>query len=135
MAPIARCFAQASMDEATREKTKKKFDISYMIAKEKMAFTKMKPICELEERHGVSLGAGYKNDHACASFVEFIAREQQEILLAELSRSKFFSLQADASTDAGNIELELFLILYFDAVAQDKKVHVRSQIFYFSAPW
>ncbi len=43
-APIARCFAQASMDEATREKTKRKFDISFMIAKEKLAFTKMKPI-------------------------------------------------------------------------------------------
>ncbi len=33
-----------------------------MIAKEKLAFTKMKPICELEERHGVDLGVGYKND-------------------------------------------------------------------------
>ena len=37
----------------------------------------MKPICELEEWHRVSLGAGYKNGHACATFVEFIARELQ----------------------------------------------------------
>ena len=28
-APIARSFAQVSMDESTREKTKRKFDISY----------------------------------------------------------------------------------------------------------
>ena len=38
------------MDRSTLAKTKK-FDISYMIAKEKLAFTKMKPIWELEESH------------------------------------------------------------------------------------
>ena len=45
-----------------------------------MAFTSMKPTCDLEERHWDSLGAGYKNDHGCATFVEFIARELQEML-------------------------------------------------------
>ena len=58
------------------EKLLRKFDIAYMIAKEKMAFTKMKSVCDLEERHGVSLGTGYKNDHACATFIEFFAKEQ-----------------------------------------------------------
>ena len=38
-APIAKCFSEASMDQSTREKTKKKFDISYMIAKEKTGFS------------------------------------------------------------------------------------------------
>ena len=33
---------------------------------------------------------------------------------AALCRSKFFSLQADGSTDSGNAEEELFLILHFD---------------------
>ena len=100
-----------------------------MIAKEKLAFTKMKPICELEERHGVDLGAGYKNDHACATFISFIAKEQQEMLLNSLSKSHFFSLQADASVDAGNVELELFLIIYFDACAKDGIVHMRTKFF------
>ena len=36
-----------------KDQTKKKFDVAYMMAKEKMAFTKMKPLCELEKRHGV----------------------------------------------------------------------------------
>ena len=36
-----------------------------MIATENMAFTKMKIICELEERHRVRLGAGYKNKTLC----------------------------------------------------------------------
>ena len=46
-----------------------------MLAKEKLVFTKMASICELEERHGVNFGAGYKNDQACATFIEFIARD------------------------------------------------------------
>ena len=41
-----------------QSKSKKKFDISYMITKEKLAFTKVQLICELEERHGVGLGVG-----------------------------------------------------------------------------
>ena len=53
----------------------KKFDISYMIVKEKLAFTKMKLICELEESHSVNLEVGYKNNHACSTFVSFIAKE------------------------------------------------------------
>ena len=51
--PIAIALAQSSMDATTRETVKKKFDISYMLVKENLAFTKMKAICELEERHGV----------------------------------------------------------------------------------
>ena len=34
-------------------------------------------------------------------------------------------MQADGSTDAGNVENELFLALYFDPYAKDGKVHVR----------
>ena len=65
----------------------RKFDIAYMISKENLPFTKMKAVCELEERHGAEFGQGYKNDHACATFIEFIAHEQQEQLMAALSRS------------------------------------------------
>lgn len=100
-----------------------------MIVKENMAFTKMKSICELQERHGVMLGTGYKNDKACATFVEFIAKEQQELLVSALSRSKFFSFQADASTDTGNVEIELCLVVYFDPLSSDGQVHVRNRFF------
>ena len=85
----------------------------------------MKVLCELEERHGVDLGRGYKNDRSCATYVEFIACDLQEQLMTALSRSKFFSLQADGSTDAGNIEEELFMVLHFDPYSKDGKVHVR----------
>ena len=35
----------------------------------------------------------------------------------------------DGSTDSGNVEEELFLVVYFDAHANDKKVHVRNRFF------
>ena len=92
-APIMVALLQLSKDDTTRERMKHKFDIAYMIAKEICPFTKMKAMCELEEWHGAELGQGFKNDHACATFIEFIAHEQQEQLMAALSRSKFFSLQ------------------------------------------
>ena len=98
-----------------------------MIAKHNLAFTKMGPLCELEERHGVHLGQGYKNDQACATFVEYTAREQQEILVRVLTSAKFINLQADGSTDAGKMENELFLTLYFDPFAKDGKVQVRNR--------
>ena len=46
---------------------------------------------------------------------------------AVLDKAKFFSIQADGSTDAGNIEDELFLALYSDPHAQDGRVHVRDK--------
>ena len=86
--PIAKCFAEVSMDRFNLVKTKK-VDISYMIAKEKLAFTKMKTICELEESHGVNLRVGYKNNHACATFISFIAKEQKHCLPNSLSKTFF----------------------------------------------
>jgi hypothetical protein len=72
-APIAK--ALLTMDQSTQVVLKRKFDIAYFIAKEKLAFTKMKPLCDLQERHGVELGARYKNGDACAIFVNYIAKE------------------------------------------------------------
>ena len=49
--------------------------------------------------------------------------------MAALSQSKFFSFQVDASTDAGNIEVELFMVLHFDPFATDGIVHARNTFY------
>ena len=77
------------MDESTEVTLKCKFNIAYFTAKEKLAFTKMKPLCELEERHGIDLGARYKNDIACSTFVSYIAAEVWHNLLETLSKVNF----------------------------------------------
>ena len=124
-APIAKAFS--TMDGASRELLKRKFDMAYMIAKEKLPFTKMIPICELEEHHEVQLGQGYKNDHACATFIKHIAEEQQQVLITNLSSIKFLFVQVGGSTDSGNVDDELFTVQYFDSKIDDGTVHVRNQ--------
>ena len=54
-APIAR--ALSTLDQETALRLKRKFEIAYLICKEGLAFTKMSALCELEEKHGVDLGA------------------------------------------------------------------------------
>ena len=122
-APIAKTLAELSMDTITRESIKRKLDITYMILKEKTACTKMQPLCILEGQH-TDLGSGYNNDQVCATFVEYnIAPEQKEKLQEALS------LQADGSTDAGNVEMELFMVLFFDLYSTNGTVHVRNSYF------
>ena len=60
----------------------------------------------------VNLGQGYKNNLACTTFIKYIATESCNTLVDALCNAKFFSIQADASTDSGNIEDELFLAVY-----------------------
>ena len=59
---------------------KRKFEIAYLICKEGLAFTKMSALCKLEEESGVDLGAGHKNNQACAAFVDQIGHAQKEAL-------------------------------------------------------
>ena len=117
------------IDPAVEGTIKKKFDVAYFIAKEGVAFNKMKPLCNLEERHGVQLGDGYKNDLACSQFVEYIANDLQEKLKETLYKAKFFSLQMDGSTDCGNVEEELLLAVYFDPYNMLEMVSVKSVYF------
>lgn len=119
--------ALSTIDPDTECKLKRKFEIAYMICREGLAFTKMAALCELEEKHGVDLGTGYKNNQACSVFVDYIAQAQREGLAAVLAKAKFCSIQADSSTDSGNVEDELFLVVYFDPYTQDGKVHVKNK--------
>ena len=93
----------------------------------------MGPICSLEEKHGANLGTGYKNDKACAVFVELIAKERREVLLHAVSKAKFFSIQADGTTDKGNIEEEMFHVVYCDFQSSDMKVQAHSRFMATSA--
>ena len=50
------------MGKRPKARTKCQFEIAYTVAKEKLAFSKMESLYELEELHGVGLGPGYKNN-------------------------------------------------------------------------
>ena len=62
------------MNSTMQGMVKGKFNIAFLIAKENMAFTEMKAMCELEERHEVDLGTAENNTQSCATFLQCIAK-------------------------------------------------------------
>lgn len=102
-----------SIDPVVKEHMKRKFDISYIIAKEHLPFIKYSAIHELEERHGVDLGFTYCNHDSAHSFVHYIAESQRNDFYEYVQKScRFYSILMDKSTDQGRIENELFVLLY-----------------------
>ena len=99
------------MDSAVRERVKKKFELSFVLAKEHIPFTKYPALHELEEKHGVDLGTTYKNRDSAKTFTHYIAESQRKQDQDDLKSCPFYSVLMDGSTDKGRVEDELFVIL------------------------
>ena len=120
-APIASALHELPAD--TRGPLRVKFDIAYFVATEQLAFTKYPSICELEARHGVDVGTSYLNHVAGKTFCHYIAESRRVQLTDRLSNDTFFSILMDGSTDKGNIDDELFLVVWCNTDGSDEKVH------------
>ena len=108
-APIAKAFSEIPADD--KKSLRVKFDIAYFISTQKLAFTNYPALCQLEEKHGVAVGSAYRNQNAGKSFCHFIAESKRECLTQKLAKAQFFSILMDGSTDIGNIDDEIFLVL------------------------
>lgn len=126
-APIAKALHRLSDEE--RSRMRRKFDVAYFVATEKLSFLKYPGICELERRHGVDMGISYINEHAGKSFVHYIAEARKQELSNLLSKAKFFSILMDGSVDKGNIDNELILTIWCDINGKDEKIHTRISYF------
>ena len=82
----------------TRSKLRKKFEIAYFVATQKLAYSKYPAICELEKHHGVNIGSTYLNSNACKTFCKFIAESKRLDLCKIIANAKFFSILMDGST-------------------------------------
>ena len=121
-APIALALNTMSHEEKIR--LKHKFDIAYFLAIEKLSFHKFPRVCELEARHGVSIGSSYTTETTARSFTHFIAEAKRNQLVSTLQNTKFFSLLLDGSTDAANVDNELLLavLVWFDKNDLEERV-------------
>ena len=109
--PIARCLM--NIDERTRKRMNKMFDLCYVMAREGLPFTKYPPLLELENRHGIDIGPAYKTDVSAKSFTHYIAESQRQSFLSYMSNHlHFFSFLMDGTTDAGNLEDELVVVQF-----------------------
>ena len=131
-APIARALNRIS--DAEKDQLRHKFDIAYFMAIEKISFQKYPQLCELEARHGVAIGSSYTNEIACKSFTHFIAESQHRQLFEKLTQAKFFSLLIDGSTDKGNADDEVFVVVWCDSSSADEKMHTRTAYFHICRP-
>ena len=127
-APIAKSLS--SMDKSLEERMGNKFDICYVLAKENLAFRKYPVIHELESRHGVDLGQSYATKDSAKLFTHFIAESQHSAFMQSLSTTLFCSFLMDGTTDAGNVEDQLIVIMSF--CKDDTTGEVRSFARYFS---
>ena len=91
-------------------------------------------LCELEARHGVGIGTTYTNEIAGKTFAHYIAESNRQQLLEKLAQAKFFSLLIDGSTDTGNVDNELFMVVWCDCDGADEKIHTRTTYFHVGRP-
>ena len=114
------------MGDDERETLRRKFDVAYLLGKKKLSFRKYPAICELEVHHGVNLGSAYKTESAAKTFTHYVAESEQQKLLDTVQSAKFFSLLMDGSRDVGNIDNELFLVVWFDKEGMGEQVFTHS---------
>ena len=99
------------LDEAVKDQLRRKFLISFVIAKECLLFTKYPVLHELEEHRDVNLGLAYKARESASKFVHYIAESQRKNLHHSLPSHHLYSCLLDGSVDKGKIENEF--ICYF----------------------
>ena len=87
----------------------RKFDACYLLAKEGLPFKKYPKKLELESRHEVDVGLAYRS-HTSAQ--HYIAQSQRDTFLRSFSEKRFFSVLMGGTTDSGNLEVDLIVILY-----------------------
>ena len=109
--PIAHSLLSTGLNPAVREQMKK-FEVSFVLAKEHIPFSKYPAILALEEKHGVDLVTTYNNRDSAGNFVHYIAESQQNLLHAKLESCHFYSVLINSSTDKGRVENELFVIFF-----------------------
>ena len=131
-APIARALHKISDSE--KDQLRHKFDIAYLTAIEKISFRKYPQLCELEARHGVTIGSTYTNEIAGKTFTHYIAESHRQQLFLKLTQTKLVSLLMDGSTDKGNADDEVFMAVWCDSTSADEKMHTRTTYFHVCRP-
>ena len=111
--PIGRLLTTLHLDAKTQARMKIKFDVCYVMAKQGIDFSKYPALLELEARHDADLGIAYSTPDSAKSFTGYITKSQRQDFLTKFcSESHFYSVLTDGTTDAGNLEDELIILVY-----------------------
>lgn len=82
--------------------TSNAFRTAYLIAKERLPFSKMDRLVSLQELNGTKMGKVHRSDHSCANMTEHIANETKKKMISTLkSKESRVSITIDESTAYG----------------------------------
>ena len=82
--------ALSKISEREREQLRRKFDIAYHLVIKKLSFRKFPRLCELEARHGVSIGSSYTKEIAGKTFTHYVVQSQLQQVLERIRRPSSF---------------------------------------------
>lgn len=85
------------------------FRTAYFVAKEKLAFSKMNGLVELQEMNGVKTGSCHKSDHSCINIITHIGNKMRKKNVSIKSAGSWICLTVDESTAFGRSYLILYL--------------------------
>ena len=107
---IGNCLS--TLDSGTRAQMEIKFDLCFVMAKQSIPFAKYPALLELEQHYDVDIGHAYNTAESARLFTRFVAKSQHQSFLNSLSGGGSFSLLMDGSTDVGNVEDELIVLVH-----------------------
>ena len=87
MSTMIGCFFLSSIDDESRERMAKEFDLWFMIVKGSLLFTKYPVLLELESCHGVDLGSAYRMPDSANISSSYTSKSQCQTFLNILSSS------------------------------------------------
>ena len=93
-------------EEKTRKEMEAKFNTAYLIAKEKLPFSKYQAILSLQRKNGLDISTTYANDKSCNNFVAIISEVMTEELASKINEKNYISIMIDGATDASGKENE-----------------------------
>ena len=105
--------ALVTLNEQDLERTKKKFQIAYYIAKEELPIVKFSTMLDLEEKLGIEVGTAYRNNNSGGVFIDYISESIAEELKQKLAKARFYSVLTDGSTDSAMSENEAVFVVHF----------------------
>ena len=91
------------------ELTKKKFEVTYFVAKEELPLSLFPKLLSLEERHGVELGTTYCHCNYAGKIIDYISEKLANDLKVSLKNANFYSVLTYGSTDASKVGKKSFL--------------------------
>ena len=106
----------AQMNQKDLERTRKKFEVAYFIAKHQLPIVTYTDFLKLEQKHGVDIKGAYQNSVSGGTFIEYIGVDLKRHLNADLAKAKFFGILCDGSTDSAVIENEVIYALHFNSM-------------------